>query len=154
MFKKIVAVFAGSLFVAACAESADVNTTDAAKAGPANVPSSMPAPAPGQRGGSIRVGEQTWTIVPSIQCRVFPGGIVSIAGHAESDPKLEIVIDVDPHGPTGVRIGADGGSVSWNTVRETLKIEVKGKQVKGTATFSVYSGGAGERAEGEFRVDC
>jgi hypothetical protein len=33
---------------------------------------------------------------------------IAACGDAESDPKLEIVIDFDPHGRTGVRIGTAG----------------------------------------------
>ena len=107
-----------------------------------------------ERGGTISVGEDSWQIVPAIQCRVFPGGIVSIAGHAGSDPDLEIVIDVDPHGPTGVRVGGEGGGVSWHSVKGSFDIEVQGKRVRGAGTFSQYYGGAGETRQGEFTVDC
>jgi hypothetical protein len=112
------------------------------------------APQKRQRGGTITVGEQTWTIVPSVQCGVYPGDVVAIAGHAESDKQLEIVIDNDPGGRSGVSVGSERGAVSWHAVRDTLRIEVNGKQVRGTATFSAFLGGSGATAPGEFEVNC
>ena len=112
------------------------------------------APAPSKRGGSVTIGDQSWVIVPSVQCGVYPGEIVSIAGHAESDADLEIVIDHDPSGRSGVRVGGDGQSASWHSVPETLELSVRGRQVQGSATFSAYFGGAGETKQGTFKVDC
>ncbi len=116
--------------------------------------SAKSAPAPSKRGGSVTIGDQTWVIVPSVQCGVYPGEIVSIAGHAESDADLEIVIDHDPSGRSGVRVGGDGQSASWHSVPETLELSVSGRQVQGAATFSAYFGGAGETKQGTFKVDC
>ena len=107
-----------------------------------------------QRGGIVTVGDRTWKIVPSVQCSVYPGDVVAVAGHAESAPDLEIVIDNDPNGRSGVRVGGEGQAVSWYSVPDTLQMTIDGKQVQGSATFSVYLGGAGETAQGTFKVDC
>ena len=105
-----------------------------------------------QRGGTLTVGTDTWTIVPAIQCSIYPGGVVSIAGHAAEDPSLEIVIDWC--GPTGVRIGQDGSETSWFGTRDTIQMEIDGKTVRGTATFNEYSTGTGESRPGSFEVNC
>lgn len=106
-----------------------------------------------ERGGTITVGEESWVIVPSVQCSVWPNGVVSIAGHAATDPALEIVIDHG--GPNQVRIGNDGdGDDNWHAVPGTIEIKIEGKHVRGTATFSRYFGGSGESRQGSFDVQC
>jgi hypothetical protein len=110
------------------------------------------APKQSERGGTVTVGDRTWKIVPSIQCSIYPGDVVSIAGHAESDPNLEIVIDNDPNGPSGVRIGGSGQAVNWHSERESFSIQINGKQVHGSAVFTSYS--SEETVQGEFKVDC
>jgi hypothetical protein len=105
-----------------------------------------------QRGGTITVGEESWTIVPSISCSVYPGDVVHIAGHAEENAELEIVIDWG--GPNQARIAESDSGPGWHAIRDTLAVQVDGKTVKGSATFSEYFGGAGERADGSFEVNC
>jgi len=104
-----------------------------------------------QRGGTIMVGDTSWEIVPAIQCSVYPGEVVNIAGHAGNDPELEIAIDYN--GPTAVRIGGEGG-ISWYAMKDTLKIKIDGKRVQGSATFNTDFSGAGTSAAGTFDVDC
>jgi hypothetical protein len=107
------------------------------------------------RGGTFAVGDDSWTFVPSIQCSVYPGNVVSIAGHAAEDPSLEIVIDYDAErGPVGARIGDDGSAVSWHAMPDTLRFEIDGRRVRGVATFNVYWTGAGESAPGSFDIHC
>ena len=117
-------------------------------------PAAAEAPQKSQRGGSITIGDRTWLIIPSIQCSVYPGDVVAIAGHAESDPDLEIVIDNDPNGRSGVSIGGKGQAVTWHSVKESLQMTIDGKQVQGSATFSADFGGGGETEQGTFKVDC
>jgi hypothetical protein len=105
-----------------------------------------------QRGGTITVGEESWTIVPSISCSVYPGNVVHIAGHAAENAELEIVIDWG--GPTQARIAESDSGPGWHAIGETLEVQVDGKSVKGSASFSEYFGVAGERAEGSFEVNC
>ena len=104
-----------------------------------------------ERGGAITVGDTTWQLVPAIQCSVYPGNVVNIAGHAASDPALEIVIDYN--GPTGVRIGGEG-AVSWHAIKDSLKFDIDGKRVQGSATFNTDMFGAGESAPGSFDINC
>jgi hypothetical protein len=146
---RILVTLASALILAIAGCSSDDNSDDAGKAAPAETSQSSPA---GERGGTITVGEESWTIVPSIQCSIYPGNVVSIAGHAAGDPSLEIVIDYG--GPSGVRIGDGGSEVSWNAIRDTIKIEIDGTHVTGTATFSTGAGGSGESAPGSFDVNC
>jgi len=145
------------IFAVACAVVAvgcGENTEAVSNPGAAQTERAAAVPQKNQRGGTVTVGDRTWKIIPSVQCSVYPGDVVAIAGHAESAPDLEIVIDNDPNGRSGVRIGGEGQAVSWYSVPETLQITIAGKQVQGSATFSVYFGGAGETAQGTFKVDC
>jgi hypothetical protein len=104
-----------------------------------------------ERGGTITVGDSSWTIVPSTQCSIYPGKVVSIAGHAAEDESVEIVIDFG--GPDQVRIG-EGRDAIWHAVRDTIEMSIDGRQVTGTATFTEYSGGGGKSAAGSWDVSC
>ena len=114
-------------------------------------PGTGPQEANTGRGGTITVGDDSWTIVPSTQCSVFPGNVVSISGHAAEDPSLEIVIDVG--GPDQVVIGS-GRDALWHAGRDTLQVQVDGKHVQGTATFTRGASGVGESRQGSFDVRC
>lgn len=131
-------IFMFTLAVAGCGVD---NNTDGADSSPA-----------GTRGGTITVGNQAWTIVPSTQCSIYPGNVVHIAGHAAEEPALEIIIDYG--GPTGARIGSEFGANSWEAVRETLRIEIDGRRIHGAATFNQSVAGATTSAEGSFDVTC
>jgi hypothetical protein len=111
-----------------------------------------PASAGSDRGGTITVGDDSWTIVPAIQCSVYPGNVVSIAGHAAGDSSIEIVIDYG--GPTGASVVGEGSSVSWQAIRDTIRMQIDGRHVQGTAMFSKYTSGAGETRQGSFDVTC
>ena len=100
------------------------------------------------KGGSITVGEDSWTLVPAIQCSVYPGDIVNIAGHAKEDDSLEIVIDYG--GPTGVRVGQ--GADAWHARKESIAVQIENKRVQGTATFIQHTGS--EEHPGSFDVSC
>jgi len=118
---------------------------------PAATPAAGGSAAPAaERGGMITVGDQTWDIVLK-SCQVYPGPIVNIWGHAESDPELEITIDYG--GPDQVNVG-DGRDALWHAVKETLEVQVDGRSVRGTASFSEFFGGAGNTADGSFEVNC
>lgn len=104
--------------------------------------------------GTIRVGEQSWTLVPSIQCGVYPGPMVAIAGHAAGKPDIEITIDYDPSSDF-VEAKVTGGDEEMNLSArdDDLSVDVNGKTVTGTGSFR--SGwGAGPVTEGSFRIDC
>ena len=103
-----------------------------------------------ERGGTISIGEHNWNVVPSIQCSVFPGNVVSIAGHAAGDESVEITIDFG--GPDGVRVGE--GNDAWHARKETIEKQIEGKRVKGTATFFKYTGKPEDARQGSFEVSC
>jgi hypothetical protein len=100
----------------------------------------------------MTVDGETWTFVPSTQCSVYPGPVVSIAGHAEENPDLEIIIDWG--GPNQARIAESDSGPGWHAVRETLDVQIDGNKVTGSATFSEYYTGTGARAEGSFDIQC
>lgn len=104
-----------------------------------------------QQGGTISVGEERWTIVPKTQCSIYPGDVVSIAGHAAEDPSLEIVIDYG--GPNQVVIGS-GRNVRWHANKNSMTIKIDGRHVQGAATFTQNVTGTGESREGSFDVTC
>lgn len=104
------------------------------------------------RGGTFTVGDESWAIVPATQCSVYPGNVVNIAGHAAGNPELEIIIDWG--GPNQARVAESDSGPGWHAIRDTLKVEVNGKAVRGTATFSEYATGTGKTAEGSFEVNC
>ena len=111
-----------------------------------------PAKAEIERGGSITVGEQTWTIVISTQCSIYPGDIINVAGHAAEDPSLEIVIDYG--GPNGAYISNESSSTGWRALTDTLKIEIEGRNVHGSATFKSIGSGTSSSSEGSLDINC
>jgi hypothetical protein len=106
---------------------------------------------PAQRGGTITVGDSSWTIVPSTQCSVYPGNVVNIAGHAAEDESLEIVIDYG--GPNQVRIGEGRGAI-WHAVPDSIQMQIAGRRVTGSANFTTQPGGTGTSATGSWDVGC
>ena len=134
-----------ALAMVGCGSGKDANSEQAQSAAAGGA-----APA-AERGGTITVGEVSWALIPAIQCSVYPGDVVNIAGHAASDPELEIAIDYN--GPTGVRIGGEGG-LSWYAMKDTLNVQIDGKRVQGSATFNTDFSGAGQSAAGSFDVNC
>ena len=123
-----------------------------------NTSSARPSPetASGARGGTLTVADRTYSVVPSVQCSVYPNNQVNIAGHAAEDESLEVTIDFYPDGdgPSGVTLGTDGREGSWFSMRETLQWRIDAQRVSGTATFSEYRGGMGKTAEGSFDISC
>ena len=108
------------------------------------------------RGGTITVGDQTWTLVPSMQCSVYPNNQVNIAGHAANDPDFEITVDYYPDGdgPIGVTGGSYGRAGSWGTQRPTVTFTIEGKHVRGTATFDVITQQGQQTVDGSFSITC
>jgi hypothetical protein len=107
----------------------------------------------GKRGGTLTVGDDSWTLVPSTQCSIYSDSLVNIAGHAAEDPSLEIVLDYG--GPTGVRIGTVSREPWWQAVRDSIAIEIEDRRrIRGTATFEVFRNGTKESAEGSFDITC
>jgi hypothetical protein len=103
-----------------------------------------------ERGGTITVGDDAWTIVPR-SCQVHNNDLVNISGHAAKDPSLEISIDFG--GPDQVVVGS-GNDILWRATKETIEIRVEGRRVQGTASFNAgYAAGSGS-ADGSFDVTC
>ncbi|MDZ7842396.1 MAG: hypothetical protein U5R46_16475 [Gammaproteobacteria bacterium] len=114
----------------------------------------------GGRTGTFTVGEDTWTVVPSTQCSVFPGNIVMISGHAADNEEVEIVIDHDPSsGLVSAYVQGPDDSPYWIAEDDAITFEIDGKTVKGSGTFKVGLGGtveAGQPRErqGSFAITC
>lgn len=109
--------------------------------------------------GTITIGDDTWSVVPAMQCGVYPGDMVAIAGHAAGDEAIEIVLDHDPSsGLVGVRVQGPGDSPHWVARDDAVTFEIDGKTVRGSGTFSLGIGGQpvdGKRsAEGSFEITC
>lgn len=108
--------------------------------------------------GSISIGDQTWRIVASIGCdfdneTASPLTLVSIAGHAEGDESIEIVIQFDPR-DTGLVLTVEGagGEPSWAAINETFVTGVGAVSISGEGSFQSADGG--EPTEGSFRAIC
>lgn len=118
---------------------------------PATAPAEAAAPSPA---GTITIDGQTWNLIPDTQCSVFPGPVVSIAGHAAEDPAVEIVIDYSgAEGPTGVSVTKPDGTVDWNAYA-SMNFQIERKRVQGAGYFTGTMRGVQKQAEGRFDVDC
>jgi len=105
-------------------------------------------------GGTVTVGEESWTLVPAIQCGVFPGPQVHISGHAEEDESIEILIDLDEGTDLkSVSVQADDDDPWWEAQDDAVTIEVDGRTVRGSGTFSSPFADRGTR-EGSFEIEC
>lgn len=105
------------------------------------------------KGGTITVGEETWTLVPAISCFIYPGGgEISIAGHAKENPELEISLDWG--GSNSVYVAESDSARGWHAIRETLEVRLDGRRVTGSATFSEYWTGTGDQQQGSFDFQC
>lgn len=108
----------------------------------------------------ITIGDDTWTVVPSIQCSVYPGGVVSIAGHAAGNEAIEIVLDHDPSSElVQVYVQGPDDSPYWVAGRDDVSFEIDGKTVTGNGTFSIGPGAQVEegqpgQARGRFEITC
>ena len=127
----------------------ETNQASAADSSTATAPQAKPA---SKRGGTITVGDETWTFVPSMQCSVYPGNVVSIAGHAKEDESVEIVIDWG--GPAGVHVGQDRTDTSWHAVKDSIELTIENMRVLGTASFATSSYSTKAVAEGSFDIEC
>jgi len=119
-----------------------------------------PRTAGGSGMGTITVGDTTWIIVPSSQClfAAVPGSpvtVVTVAGHAESDESITIVIGFDPRDiGLAIAVQGAGGDPSWFANNETFPtVQVGASSIRGEGMFSSVSGGPGAAA-GSFDVRC
>lgn len=144
---RILITLTWTLAVGTASCTSDDNSSGAQTSTPANSTQSTQVV---ERGGTITVGEEIWTIVPKI-CQVHSEDVVNISGHAAEDPSLEIVIDYG--GPNQVVIGS-GSDILWRAIKDTIEIQVEGRSVRGTASFNQGYAGGGNSAEGLFDVNC
>lgn len=140
-----------AMAITGCSDKNNNDTNQASAADSSTAAASQAKPA-SKRGGTITVGDEIWTFVPSTQCSVYPGNVVSIAGHAKEDESVEIVIDWG--GPAGVHVGQDGTNTSWHAVNGSLKVTIENKRVFGTASFATTSYSTEAVAEGSFDIEC
>jgi hypothetical protein len=151
-------------FVAAgCGDDDDDTTNGGAPAGDptatteANGDSPEPTEAAGQpggdgrdSGGTIRVGNESWTVVPDGQCSVFSGPVVYIWGHAAEDEDIEITIDYDPDGDL-ISASIEAPDNNWGSHDDDINMELDGQTLRGEGTFT---SGSGQTADGSFEVTC
>lgn len=140
-----------AMSITGCSNKDNNETNQTSAAGSSTAAAAQAKPA-STRGGAITVGDETWSFVPSIQCSVFPGNVVSIAGHAKEDESVEIIIDWG--GPVGVHIGQDGTDTSWHAVQDSIAVTIENKRVFGTASFATTSYSSKAVAEGSFDIEC
>ena len=117
----------------------------------AQPPAAAPEPAPA---GFIEIDGRTWTVVPDVQCSVFPGPVVAIAGHAAEDKGTKIVVDFNlPDGPTGVSVIPSNGTTEWHA-ESAMNFDITGKRVRGAGYFAGSLRGAMRQAQGRFEITC
>lgn len=123
--------------------------------GPAPDAPQADAPAPAPRpAGTITIDGQIWTVIADEQCSVGPGPVVSIAGHAAEDEKVEIVIDYSgAEGPTGVSVTKPDKTVDW-TAYASMNFQIERQRVQGAGYFDGTVRGVRKQAAGRFDVDC
>ena len=110
--------------------------------------------------GTITVGDKTWVIVPSGKYlfAAVPGSqvtVVAIAGHAENDESIKIVIGFDPRDVgLAIAVQGTGGDPSWFANNETFPtVQVGASSIRAEGMFSNVSDGPGTAA-GSFEVRC
>lgn len=103
-----------------------------------------------ESGGTISVGEESWTVVADGQCSVFPGPVVYVWGHAAEDESVEITIDYDPDGDF-ISAVLEGPDTNWSSHDDDISMELDGQTLRGEGTFASSTG---ETAEGSFEVTC
>ncbi len=107
---------------------------------------------------SVSVGDQTWKIVASVECdfdseTASPLTLISIAGHAEGDESIEIVLAFDPR-DTGLTLTVEGtgGEPSWAAINETFVVRAGAISISGEGSFQIPGGG--DTTEGSFEASC
>ncbi len=129
-----------------CSDTANTDTQPATSPAPAS--QSSPAT---ERGGTITVADESWTIAKFGQCDSYPGDIVHIWGQSTDDPPVEITIDYG--GPNSAKIGEEYPP-KWQTEPDTLKVQIDGRRIQGSATFFRHANGQKEFAQGSFEMNC
>ena len=129
-------------------DQAEGNASETATT-PAPAPAKAPAPV-----GFIEIDGQTWNVIADVQCSVYPGPVVAIAGHAAEDEGTEIVVDFSlPDGPTGVSVVPSNGTTEWHA-ESAMNFDITGKRVRGAGYFAGSLRGAMRQAQGRFEITC
>lgn len=110
---------------------------------------------PGQivpESGEATIGDELYLLDPTVQCGIFPGPTVAIAGIVEGT-ETEFVIDYDPSNDFDVMIVGEspGDEVYWQARNEAIEFSVEGQTVRGAGEFS---DGQGNQASGVVEVTC
>lgn len=109
----------------------------------------------GARTGTVEIDGETWTIVPTIQCSVYPGPVVSVAGHAANNESIEITLDYSPDdGLVGATVEKSDGTLSWVAMGEQVTFDVDGDHIQGEGRFTWHGPGAAREAQGKFDLRC
>ncbi|MFW6084180.1 MAG: hypothetical protein ACODAA_03110 [Gemmatimonadota bacterium] len=104
-------------------------------------------------GGTITVGDESWTVVADRQCAVRGGQLASIWGHLAEHPDREVTIDHDPaSGLVEAKIEAAEGGVLWRSGGDDVEMTIDGNTVSGEGMFGESYGPA--ETEGSFEVTC
>jgi len=105
--------------------------------------------------GTIEIGGEAWTIVPIIQCSVFPGPVASISGHAANDESIKITLDYSPgNSLVAAAVENSEGTLNWMAMGEQVTFRVDGDHVTGEGRFTWQGPGAAREAQGKFDVRC
>ncbi|GAB2505902.1 hypothetical protein [Arenimonas alkanexedens] len=149
----------GMLVVAAVAVGCDAGDGTSAATSSAGgtdaAPTTATKGAARERTGTIEIDGQSWTFVPDVQCRVYPGPVAYVAGHAANDETIEIVIDYNPgDGVIGASVESTDGTLFWEAGKDALTFEINGRRIKGEGDFTASSGGEIRTARGKFEIDC
>lgn len=148
MRPRLILAIVFTLVLTACGEdaidstvAADDATTTTATPGQ-NVPGS----------GEATIGDELFLLDPSVQCGIFPGPTVAVAGTIEGTD-TEFVIDYDPANDfVEMRIGeSPDDEVYWQARDGAIEFTVEGETVRGSGEFS---DGQGNQASGVVEVTC
>lgn len=150
----VVAVLAG----AGCSDD-DTSAADAAEAATATsepteesegtTTTVAAASSGGTSAGSVTIGSTEYGFDPTIQCSLYPGGVVSIAGTAVDDPDVEIVFDAFEPGRN--QLSVTGPDFQWMTTTSDFEVEIDDPEVRGTAEVQ---GVDGTTEESSFTFRC
>lgn len=152
----LAAILSLSLLAAACDSGGGSEANEAENAGSGDAVASEGD----SRTGTITIGDETWTVVPAMQCGVYPGDMVAISGHAAENEAIEIVLDHDPSsGLVSVYVKGPDSSPYWIAEDDAVAFEIDGKTVSGSGTFSIGFGaqvadGQPRERQGSFEVRC
>lgn len=151
---RLLGLAAFALATAGCQGEAGAGNADARTAGADAAPSTA-ADEARTRTGTIEIDGTTWTVVPAIQCDVFPGPVAYVAGHAAEDESIEIAIDYNPGDRiVGVSVERTDGTLVWRAGEAAVTFDVRGQTIKGEGDFTWPMAGEIRTAKGKFEVRC